>query len=168
MTTDSKSVDDSPVCLTLAPVHVSSLARLFDRLREAGAEDFFHPHPLTAQEADDRAKYSGRDFYCVMTRHDEVIGYGMLRGWDEGYDVPSLGIALDPSMTGRGYGKLLMNFLHDIARKRGAAKVRLKVDPGNQPAINLYRSLGYKLEEQSDGQLIGFLDLPPDGPRQNQ
>ena len=160
MTADPKTAD-SPICVPLAREHASFLALLFDRLRQAGVEDFFHPHPLTAEEAEARSKYSGRDFYCVMIQDGQVIGYGMLRGWDEGYAIPSLGIALDPALTGRGYGRLLMNFLHDTAGKRGADKVRLKVNRRNQAAIQLYRSLGYVLEDQPDGQLIGFLELTP-------
>jgi ribosomal protein S18 acetylase RimI-like enzyme len=147
------------VCLALEPDHGSSLARLFERLRENGDDNFFHPHPLTANEAAARANYSGRDFYCVMLSENDLIGYGMLRGWDEGYAIPSLGIALDPAMRGRGYSRILMNFLHRIAKERGAEQVRLKVDPGNKAAIELYRSLGYVLEPQADGQLLGFLNL---------
>ncbi len=156
MTAPTKSV---PVCVALGSEHASSLALLFERLRQAGTEDFFHPHPLTAEEAAVRSNYSGRDFYCVMLQDDDVVGYGMLRGWDEGYAIPSLGIALDPDVRGRGYSKVLMNFLHDAAAKRGATQVRLKVDPRNRAAIELYRSLGYVLEEQSDRQLIGLLNL---------
>ena len=159
VTAHPKSTDDSPICVALGPEHASSLALFFDRLRQAGVEDFFHPHPLTAEEADARSKYSGQDFYCVMIQHGNVVGYGMLRGWDDGYPIPSLGIVLDPAVTGRGYGRMLMNFLHDTARKRGAVKVRLKVDPRNRAAIELYRSLGYVLEQQADRQLIGLLDL---------
>jgi ribosomal protein S18 acetylase RimI-like enzyme len=156
VTAPTKSV---PVCVALSPEHAPSLARLFARLQQTDTENFFHPHPLTAEEAFSSANYSGRDFYCVMLQGDEVVGYGMLRGWDEGYAIPSLGVALDPSVRGRGYSRPVMNFLHDTAKKRGAAKVRLKVDSQNRPAIELYRSLGYAFEPPSDQQLIGFLDL---------
>jgi ribosomal protein S18 acetylase RimI-like enzyme len=98
-----------------------------------------------------------------MIQDSNVIGYGMLRGWDEGYVIPSLGIALDSSVRGRGYGTALMNFLHDIAKQRGAAKVRLKVDSKNLPAIELYRGLGYIFEPEGDQDLVGFLDLKRSG-----
>ena len=156
MTAPTKSV---PVCVVLGPGHASSLARFFARLQKADTENFFHPHPLTAEEATTRANYTGKDFYCVMFQDDEVIGYGMLRGWDEGYAIPSLGIALDQSVRGRGYSRVLMNFLHDTAKERGAGKVRLKVDSQNRPALELYRSLGYIFEPEADQNLIGFLDL---------
>src|SRR5690242_21202213 len=94
-----------------------------------------------------------------MVLDNHVIGYGMLRGWDEGYAIPSLGIAIDPEVRGRGHSRVLMNFLRDVAKQRGAERIRLKVDPQNQSAAELYRSLGYVLEPQPDGQLIGFLEL---------
>ena len=156
MTAPTKS---APVCAALAPEHKSSLADLFVRLRENQDGNFFHPHPLTEEEAAARANYSGRDFYCVMLLENRVIGYGMLRGWDEGYEVPSLGIAIDPQSRGHGYSRILMNFLHTVAKERGAKRVRLKVDPQNKAAAELYRSIGYVLEPQEDGQLIGLLDL---------
>ena len=151
--------NSAPVCVPLDPKHGPSLANLFERLRQNGEENFFHPHPLTSGEAAARANHSGRDFYCVMVLDNHVIGYGMLRGWDEGYAIPSLGIAIDPEVRGRGYSRVLMNFLRDVAKQRGAERIRLKVDPQNQSAAELYRSLGYVLEPQPDGQLIGFLEL---------
>jgi ribosomal protein S18 acetylase RimI-like enzyme len=151
--------ETAPICVALNSEHAAALARLFARLKQTDAENFFHPHPLTAEEAADRSNYSGKDFYCVMLQDNNVIGYGMLRGWDEGYAIPSLGIALDPSVRGQGYSRVLMNFLHDTARKRGADKVRLKVDSKNRAAIELYRSLGYVFESPSGQELIGFLDL---------
>jgi ribosomal protein S18 acetylase RimI-like enzyme len=74
-----------------------------------------------------------------------------------------LGIAVDPSAWGHGHGRMLMNFLHDAARERGATQVRLKVDPQNHRAVKLYRSLGYMFPEKEDQQLIGFLALAPAG-----
>ena len=167
VTAPKKSADGAPVCQALSSEHAASLALFFGRLRQANIENFFHPHPLTSEEAVARANYSGQDFYCVMLQENEVIGYGMLRGWDEGYAVPSLGIALDPSIRGRGYGRLLMDYLRDAAKKRGVTRIRLKVDPRNSPAIELYRSLGYALEEQEDQQLIGFLSLASDDSRKD-
>jgi len=153
-----------PACQAVQPGHASALACFFERLRAHEIEKFFHPHPLTADEATKRAAFRGLDFYCVLVLDTEVVGYGMLRGWDEGYQVPSLGIVIDPSVQGRGYGRLLMEFLHATARQRGSIRIRLKVYPDNFRAVALYRSLGYEFQGPEDGQLIGILNLnpPPD------
>jgi ribosomal protein S18 acetylase RimI-like enzyme len=151
----------SPACQVVGPEHATALACFFERLRANDIEKVFHPHPLTADQASKCAVYRGLDFYCVLAQDTAVLGYGMLRGWDEGYEVPSLGIVVDPSVQGRGYGRLLMEFLHANARLRGANRVRLKVYPDNVRAVALYRSLGYLFQGPEQGQLIGILLLNP-------
>ena len=135
------------------------LAEFFLALKGAGDDRHFHPHPFTDEEASKRAHYLGKDCYYVLVEGDKVLGYGMLRGWDEGYEIPSLGIAIHPSARGAGLGKLLMHFLHVAAQRRGARKIRLKVYPGNSVAVKLYKDLGYTFQAEEAGQLIGFFDL---------
>lgn len=94
-----------------------------------------------------------------MVADGEVLGYGLLRGWDQGYDVPSLGIAIRPDRRGQGLGILLMHFLHAAARQRGALRVRLRVHPGNARARDLYEKLGYRFEGEERGELVGFFEL---------
>jgi GNAT superfamily N-acetyltransferase len=135
------------------------LARFFHALKKSGDDRHFHPHPLTDEEAKRRAEYSGTDLYYVLVEGDTVLGYGMLRGWDEGYEVPSLGIVIHPSVRGTGLGGLFMHFLHTVARRRGANKVRLKVYSDNTSAVALYKKLGYTFQTEETEQLVGFLDL---------
>ena len=82
-----------------------------------------------------------------------------MRGWDEGYEVPFLGIVISSKNRGKGLGKLLMQFLHDMARKRNAQVIKLKVYNDNNAAIKLYKSFGYKFECWNDKQLIGTVKL---------
>ena len=83
----------------------------------------------------------------------------MLRGWEEGHEIPSLGIVMDAAWRGRGYGRLLMEFLHATARRRGARQIRLKTYPDNVCALGLYRKLGYVFGGEEKGQLVGTLTL---------
>ena len=155
-------VSDLPACRLIKPSDACALGRLFERLRRHGVEEFFHPHPLTQEAAAELAAYTGKDVYCVVEIAAELVGYGMLRGWDAGYDVPNLGVAIDPGQQGRGHGRRLMEFLHRLAHQRGAKRIRLSVYPENVRAVALYQSLGYSLnfKREPDGQVVGFLELP--------
>jgi [ribosomal protein S18]-alanine N-acetyltransferase len=146
-------------CRLLSPELVGPLDRFFQRIVAAGEQEFFHPHPLTAQHAVERGAYLGKDLYYLLVDGQEALGYGMLRGWDEGFKIPSLGIAIDPGARHLGLGRLLMAFLHGAARRRGAHRVRLRVSGNNIGAVALYRSLGYAFEGEPDGQMLGYLDL---------
>jgi ribosomal protein S18 acetylase RimI-like enzyme len=145
--------------LRLRPELASALAEFFRVLTKSGATKQFHPHPFTMEEAVWICAYSGRDLYSAAVTGGEVLGYGLLRGWDEGFEVPSLGIAIHPFYTGAGLGRALMHYLHSFARLRGAKRIRLKVYPDNLRAVRLYETLGYRFEEKLSGeQLVGYLE----------
>ena len=97
--------------------------------------------------------------YYIMVEGPSVLGYGLLRGWDEGYAIPSLGIAIHPSARSSGLGLSLMHFLHAAARRRGAAKVRLRVRNDNARAVELYKRLGYAFESSEENYYVGFKEL---------
>lgn len=136
-----------------------SLGEFFRELENTGDNQQFHPHPFTVEEAKKRVRYSGQDLYYALVAGTQVLGYGMLRGWDEGYKIPSLGIAVHPDFRGMGFGKLLMYYLHTAARYRGAKKIRLKVYSENRAAVALYEKLGYQFESEEAGQKVGYLNL---------
>jgi [ribosomal protein S18]-alanine N-acetyltransferase len=138
----------------------AALVRFFAVLQSRGTDRFFHPHPFTVKAAIERAAYSGKDLYYVLIDGSEILGYGMLRGWDEGYVVPSLGIVVHPDAQGKGLGRLLMNFLRVAAERKKAEKIRLRVALENEKATKLYRALGYEFAfESASAYLEGFLDL---------
>lgn len=137
--------------------HSRILADFFEIISSSGEALFFHPHDFSEQTAREICNYAGRDLYYLAIFDRTVIGYGMLRGWDEGYDIPSLGIAVHPDYRGRKVGLSLMNFLHTAAVLRNAPAIRLKVYQDNAKAVRLYTQLGYSFEEQQGSQLVGYL-----------
>jgi len=146
----------------LAPDLTDGLADFFRRLVESDTERFFHPHGLDRGEAERRCNYLGEDEYFAVMSRGRVIGYCFLRGWDDGFVAPALGIAIDNEFQGRGIGRCVMNFLHTVARLRGAERIRLKVYPENGKALRLYRSLGYIFEGEEKAQMVGNIELACD------
>ena len=135
------------------------LSRFFRVIKNSGSDKYFHPHPFSEEEAKKRSVYHGEDLYYVLSEGEEVIGYGMLRGWDEGYEVPSLGIIVHPDLRGEGMGKMFVHFLHAAAKRKGAKQVRIRVYPDNTVAVNLYKNIGYVLEGEEEGQTVGVYRL---------
>lgn len=129
-------------------------------LEKAGDDRSFKPHPFTDEGVKERVSYKGKDFYCLLIDRSVVVGYGLLRGWDEGYEVPSLGVAVLPGLQGKGHGRSIMQYLHEEAGRRGAKRIRLRVKQDNAPAIRLYKDFGYDLKpDEEKGFLVGFATL---------
>jgi [ribosomal protein S18]-alanine N-acetyltransferase len=157
--------------LPAIPEHEAGLAALFSALAAAGDERLFHPHPLTPEAAraicrrrDTAGPNSADEFHVAIPDSDSdgpgaIVAYGLLRGWAEGFAVPSLGIAVHPDHRGRGIARRLMHHLHDVAAGRGAERVRLKVYRHNAAALRLYESLGYEFRPHSPTELVGTVVL---------
>lgn len=136
-----------------------ALRSFFQNIVQSGDDRFFHPHPFNKDEASRIAHYKGKDLYYIMVNGDDIIAYGYLRGWDEGYRIPSLGIIILELYRHQRVGKFFMKFLHFAAKMRGAEKIMLKVYINNKEAYRLYRSLGYVFEKEENDQLIGYYSL---------
>jgi [ribosomal protein S18]-alanine N-acetyltransferase len=148
-------------CRALSPVWREPLIAFLRSLEASGDDRWFHPHPFTDEAVERLSRQGGRDVYCVLVEGGLVLGYGMLRGWDEGFDVPSLGIAIAPTARHQGLGGALMHFLHAVARRQGATRVRLRVDADNADALATYTALRYQFAAREGPYLVGIVDLVP-------
>ena len=153
--------------LTIRPIGAAdgaALAVFFEALAaDAEAAAFFRPHPLTAEEARSLCRKAGtiRDGYFVAEYAGRIAGYSMLRGWDEGYEVPSWGGAVHPSLRDAGIGKRLL--LHAVSESisRGAPKMRLTVYKTNARGVHVYGKIGFRFSEKDERSLVGVLPLEP-------
>jgi ribosomal protein S18 acetylase RimI-like enzyme len=141
----------APLEIVIEPVeagHAQALADLFDRNRVSVVNDSFDPFPLTADEARRIALKPRLDAYFVASMKAELIAMSMLRGFDDGYAVPSFGIFVDYRHHGHGVGRWLTTWTVGEARRRGCLAIRLSVYASNTAALGLYRSLGFEEQER--------------------
>lgn len=138
---------------------VNYFSKFMKDMLDSGYDKYFHPHPFTDDFADVICNYKGKDLYLILKDENKFIGYGMLRGWDEGYKIPSLGMAIHPNYKGKGFGNILMEKLHELCKEKGVEKIRLTVYKDNVAAKNLYEKFNYKFEEKNDKELVGFCQL---------
>lgn len=142
----------------------SALSRFFAAIgSDEQTTAVFHPHPFDEPTARRICLRQGivSDVYFAAIDGGEVVGYGMLRGWDEGYEVPSFGVCVRADQRGAGLGRMLLDYAIQTARSKGAASMMLKVYEGNAPARALYERAGFTFAERTpDGsQLVGRLAL---------
>lgn len=151
------------------PEDRAGLAALFARNVDGRVPATFDPFPLSPDQADRIVRNTGRDAYFVGLEGERVVALSMLRGSDEGFDVPSFGIFVDAATQGRGIGRRLTEWTVAEARRRGAPAVRLSVYATNAPALALYQDLGFaersreRLERDgvADERIIMHLEFAP-------
>lgn len=56
-------------------------------------------------------------------------------------------LCVDTSKRGKGYGKILFNYLKQEAKRQDCYEITLNVWEGNQSAIDFYHKIGMKVKE---------------------
>ncbi|HEY3759870.1 MAG TPA: GNAT family N-acetyltransferase [Solirubrobacteraceae bacterium] len=134
----------------IGPEHIEELTTLFERNRMSAVTEMFDPFPLDAAQARKIALHGGEDAFYLARSDKLAVGFSMLRGFDEGYAIPSFGIFVDRESQGWGVGRKLTAWTIEQARAGGCPAVRLTVYAANVAACRLYESLGFvELERQS-------------------
>ena len=96
----------------------------------------------------------GKNVGFVALVDGVVAAYvGLICVLDEGQ---ILNIATHPDYRRRGYGRIIMDSILELARERSISFVTLEVRESNAAAIGLYKSLGF----YEVGRLKGYYDTP--------
>jgi ribosomal protein S18 acetylase RimI-like enzyme len=135
--------------LTVEPLTEANVADLIAFLERVDLTYFTH------DDADARQFLAEHeDVHVLGMSEGRVVAFGMLRGWHEGYAIPSLGLAVARDSEGRGFGRAMMAELERLARERGAREIRLRVHPANERARRLYEGCGYRDAGMERGQIL--------------
>ena len=112
-----------------------------ERVAEVERESFSPAWPATAFERELRQNATAR--YIVLETEDggEILGFaGLWLMVDEAHVVT---VAVDPRFRGRGYGRLLVHGLVEVAREHQMAVATLECRVSNVAARTLYRRYGF-------------------------
>ncbi|MEM0096534.1 MAG: GNAT family N-acetyltransferase [Candidatus Bathyarchaeia archaeon] len=85
------------------------------------------------------------EIFCVAAEVDGhlVANSEIIRGTGYSRHVGFIGIAVKKGFRSIGIGTAMMKTLEEYARKMGLNVLTLSVFANNQPAINLYRKIGF-------------------------
>lgn len=105
--------------------------------------------------------------YMVMSRGDEVLGYGGM--WLIVDEAHVTNIAVREAYRGQGLGERLLREMMRTASWLGAARMTLEVRVTNERAQRLYRKLGFDpaglrpgyYSDNNEDALIMWADLDP-------
>lgn len=125
---------------------------------------YFTPFTFDAERISSILRQAHRDCYLGVWWADDLVAFFMLRGFDDGFEIPSYGVAVDHRFQGRGLARLTLVASKSICRLIGAPRLMLKVHPANVGAHHMYESEGF-LQTGHDpvtGQLVYHFDFGGD------
>ena len=75
---------------------------------------------------------------------DNLAGFYMLRGFDEGYSFPSYGVWISEKYSNKGLSTFTLQHAISFCKLNSIKKIMLKVHPDNIAAKHIYEKYGFK------------------------
>ena len=99
-------------------------------------------------------------FYGIKV-NDELVGFFMLRGLDQGYKIPAFGLWVAEKYQSMGLSKLAIHYCCSICRINNINKIMLKVYPDNLKARQLYEKMGFVFHyiDEKNANLVYLKEL---------
>ncbi len=149
--------------LSIRPLESGDAPRLSAMLRAQQTEyaRFFHPFNFDERTIARVLADNRQDVYAGVYLREQLVVFFMLRGWDEGFEIPAFGILVDEKHRGDGLEMLSLETAKVICKLRGASRMMLKMHPENISAKAVARKIGFFHvgEETESGNLIYHCDF---------
>jgi ribosomal protein S18 acetylase RimI-like enzyme len=137
------NVDLALLVFRLAETTVEDAIALLDIEKRVGIPRIYEPR-VTLEEA--RKEIAENSLYFI-TLADKPIGTASFRQHADGA-VYIGNVAVDPLYRNNGIARSAMEFL--LNKAKYATRLELVTHPDNNPALNLYHSLGFTIEATID------------------
>ena len=104
---------------------------------------YFIPFNFDLQTVEKKLTDAKLDLFFGIFVNARLIGFYMLRGFDEGYDIPSYGVWISSEFAGKGLARLTIQHAISFCKINNINQLMLKVHPDNLKAIKLYEDFGF-------------------------
>ena len=105
---------------------------------------YFDPFDFSETTISNILRQAKLDSYFGIFINKTLAGCYMLRGFDEGYEIPSYGVWIASKFSNSGLSTLTLFHAFSFCKLNNIKKLMLKVYPDNIVAKNLYEALGFQ------------------------
>jgi RimJ/RimL family protein N-acetyltransferase len=126
----------------LAPADASALSGLLTA-DDKDYQQYFIPFPTGIKELEERLELVREDRYWGMWFESNLVGFFIMRGFDEGYQRPSFGVYIARAYSRKGLSGLALGYCMSWCRMNNIGAMMLKVHPNNRYARQTYERAGF-------------------------
>jgi RimJ/RimL family protein N-acetyltransferase len=130
---------------TIKPLQASDAPKLASMLCSQPVEyvRFFTPFDFDQATISNILDKRKQDVYMGMYWQNRLVGFFMLRGWDEGYEVPTYGVLVDEKFSGYGLTTASLRMAKTICKLCRSPRIMLKVHLSNSRAKRIFERAGF-------------------------
>jgi RimJ/RimL family protein N-acetyltransferase len=149
-----------PLTLEIKRLNIDHSKELSELLQSADKDytQYFIPFAFDSETILKILSNVIKDQYYGIFTENNLVGFYMLRGFDEGYEIPSYGVWVAKDFSSKGISKLTLQHAISFCKINNIKKIILKVHPDNVIAKNIYESFGFIYEgvDKRIGHLIYY------------
>jgi RimJ/RimL family protein N-acetyltransferase len=108
---------------------------------------YFIPFPTDVKSLEERLGSVQEDRYWGIWCGDSLVGFFMMRGFDEGYQRPSFGVYIAKAYSGKGLSGFALDYCMSWCWVNSIKTMILKVHPDNRYARQTYERAGFSVLE---------------------
>lgn len=151
------------VLIEFQKLKISDLTELIDLWNKDPQDynSYFIPFVMKSDDLKSMLEKIEKDLFINVMVNKKIAGFFMLRGFDQGYEVPSYGVWISSEYANKGLAKLTLQYSLSICRLTGVNSIMLKVHPENKVALKMYKSFGFNASgiDEKIGHIIMHKDL---------
>lgn len=126
----------------LGPESAEELSELMQKENPEYSK-YFIPFEFDLHTIQEKIKKLHLDSFWGIFIDETLAGFYMLRGFDEGYKIPSYGVWISKKYAGKGLSKFTLRHAISYCRINNIKEIMLKVHPENVIAKKIYEDFGF-------------------------
>lgn len=135
-----------PLALEIKRLNINHAKELANLLQSSDKEysQYFIPFTFDFETISEiLSKVKNDQVYGIYVEQN-LAGFYMLRGFDEGYSVPSYGVWISENYSNKGLSTFTLQHAISFCKLNSIKKIMLKVHPDNLSAKHIYEKYGFK------------------------
>jgi RimJ/RimL family protein N-acetyltransferase len=152
-----------PLSLEIRKLTVNQSEELANLLQSSEKEytQYFIPFTFEIETISGILSKAIKDQFYGIYLDNSLAGFYMLRGFDDGFEIPSYGVWIAKEFSAKGISKLTLHHAITFCKTNNIKKIMLKVHPDNVIAKKIYEDFGFTYEgvDKRIGHLIYFKNI---------
>ena len=136
----------NPLALEINRLTIEQAIELADLLQSSDKEysKYFIPFTFDLETISEILSKAIKDQIYGIYVEDNLAGFYMLRGFDEGYSIPAYGVWISEKYSNKGLSTFTLQHAISFCKLNSIKKLMLKVHPDNLAAKHIYEKYGFK------------------------
>lgn len=135
-----------PLALEIKRLNINHAKELANLLQGSDKEysKYFIPFTFDFETISEILSKAKNDQVYGIYVEQNLAGFYMLRGFDEGYSIPSYGVWISEEYSNLGLSTFTLQHAITFCKLNSIKKLMLKVHPENLAAKHIYEKYGFK------------------------